>query len=141
MSVHVCFYNYTNDMKQVFYNILVNMIKYYMKRQLKRWWTIIPPLSTKGTMTCNLKQISAKTTATYDVKNPDPGLGLKQKCGGAKQYTGIPSRVFWLFNLQRQYIYLFLPENMLYTNLNSMTYEFASSLRTLNKWRLNKVHL
>ena len=94
-------------------------------------------------MTSHLKSLNVKTTATYDVKDSGPGVGQAQKCGGVKPYSGIQTLLFWLLNLQRQYIYLFLTENTRYIKSNSMTllYEFASSLQMLNKWRWDIVHL
>jgi hypothetical protein len=41
-----------------------------MKRKYKQWWSTIPSISTKRTITSHLNSLN-----TYDVGNPDPGLG------------------------------------------------------------------
>jgi hypothetical protein len=53
-----------------------------LKRNHKQWLSTIPPVSTKRTITAHILPQNTKTTTTYDVSNPDPGLGQRQKCGG-----------------------------------------------------------
>jgi len=50
-----------------------------MKRKLKQWWSTIPPISTKGTITSHWTQ---KGTRTYYVGNQGLGLGQQQKKKG-----------------------------------------------------------
>jgi hypothetical protein len=62
-----------------------------MKRNFKQYWSTIPPISTKQTITSLLKQLNTKKITTYDVGNPGPGLsfGQTQKCGWVKHVNGI----------------------------------------------------
>jgi hypothetical protein len=41
---------------------------------------------TSTTITSNLKSLNIKKTTTYDVGNPDLGLGQAQKCGWGKPF-------------------------------------------------------
>jgi hypothetical protein len=38
-----------------------------------------------------LNSLNTKITPTYDVGNPDPGLGQAHKYGGVKPFNGIPT--------------------------------------------------
>ena len=53
-----------------------------INRNYKQWLSTIPPVSTKRTITAHILPLNTKNTTTYDVSNPDPGLGQTQKCGG-----------------------------------------------------------
>ena len=58
-----------------------------MKRKFRKWWSTILPISTKQTITSHLNSLNTKKKrgiTTYDIGNPDPGLGHTQKCGGVK---------------------------------------------------------
>ena len=46
----------------------------------------IPPISTKWAITSHPNSLNTKTTMTYDIGNPVPGLGQTQICG-----EGIPT--------------------------------------------------
>ena len=54
---------------------------YIMKRKFKQWWSALPPIWTKWTLTSHLKLLIIEKTTTYGVGNP---------CGGAKCVKGIP---------------------------------------------------
>jgi len=45
-----------------------------MKIKLKLWGSNIPLKSPKGAITSHLNSLKTKTTTTYDVGNPGPGL-------------------------------------------------------------------
>ena len=74
-------------------NFTVNFIcrfihTFIMKRNIKHWWSTIPPISTKQTITVMVKKgnnhpsrIQNKDHDIYQVGNPCPGLGEAQKCG------------------------------------------------------------
>jgi len=64
-----------------------------------KWWSTIPPITTKQTITSHLNWThwTQEKTTTYDVVNPVPGLGQAQKCGGVKP-------VYWF---QSVFIYLY----------------------------------
>jgi hypothetical protein len=49
--------------------------------------------------------LNTKQTTTYDVGNPDPGLGQAHKCGGVKPVNGIRTLPSCQWNLLQQYIY------------------------------------
>jgi hypothetical protein len=55
-----------------------------MERQLKLWWSLIPPISTTRILTSYLKSLNTNKTTTYDVGRTDPGLGQALKCGGCR---------------------------------------------------------
>ena len=51
-----------------------------MKRMFKQLWSTILPISTKRTTISHLNSLNTKKkTTTYDIENPDPGLGQAQK--------------------------------------------------------------
>jgi hypothetical protein len=51
-----------------------------MKGKFKQWWSIIPPRSTKQTITSHRNWLNTKKgTTTYGVGNSGPGLGQAQK--------------------------------------------------------------
>jgi len=57
------------------------------ENKLKQWWSSIPPISTKQTITTHLNWTHWTHTqpppTTYgDVEIPSPSLGQTQKCGG-----------------------------------------------------------
>jgi len=62
-----------------------------MKREFKQWWSTIPPISRKRTITSDLYSLNRRETATCDVGNPRPGLGQTQKCGRIKPVDTIPT--------------------------------------------------
>jgi hypothetical protein len=43
----------------------------FMKRQFRQWWSTIPSISTKRTITSHLNSLNTKPTS-YDVGNPGP---------------------------------------------------------------------
>ena len=55
-----------------------------MKRKLKQRRSPIPPILTKQTINSLLQSINIEKTTTYDVGNPNLGLGQEQTCGGVK---------------------------------------------------------
>ena len=55
-----------------------------MERQLKLWWSLIPPISTTRIITSYLKSLNTNKATTYDVGRTDPGLGQALKCGGCR---------------------------------------------------------
>jgi len=55
-----------------------------MKRKFNHWWSTIPPLSTKRTITSLLHSLHTKRITVYDVGNQGLGLGQTRKWGGVK---------------------------------------------------------
>jgi len=60
--------------------------------KFKHWWSSIPAISTKRTITSYLKWThwTPKETTIYDIGNPCSGLGQAHKCSGVKSVNGIP---------------------------------------------------
>ena len=54
--------------------------KYELTNEIKQWWSTIPPISTKQTITSHLDSLNTKQTMTYDIGNLGSGLGQAQKC-------------------------------------------------------------
>jgi hypothetical protein len=52
-----------------------------MKIKFKLWWSTIPPISTKWTITFHLNSLNINKTTKYDTGNPGPDLGQPQICG------------------------------------------------------------
>ena len=42
-----------------------------------------------------VNNIKKKKPRTYDIENPDPGLGQAQKCGGFKPVNGVQPSPSW----------------------------------------------
>ena len=59
-----------------------------MKRKFKQWWSTIPPIPIKRTISSQI--IECKK---YDVGNPSPVLGQAQKCGRVQQFNEIPMKL------------------------------------------------
>ena len=55
----------------------------------------IPTISTRQTITSYLNSLNIKKTTTYDIRNPSPGLGQAQKCGGVKLVNEIPPPIMF----------------------------------------------
>jgi hypothetical protein len=68
---------------------------YYEKKVYKQWWSTIPSISTKQTVTSHLSSLNTKKTTTYDDVNPGSDLGQAQTCGGVKQVNGILTLPSW----------------------------------------------
>jgi hypothetical protein len=66
-----------NHSPAVMVNNSTNIIKTNNHQQ---WWSTIPPISSKQTITSHLNSLNIKNTMTYDIGNP--GLGQTQQCGG-----------------------------------------------------------
>ena len=47
--------------------------------------------SNKTTIISHLDSLNTQKTTTYDLGNPDPGLGQAQQCGGVTPVNGIPT--------------------------------------------------
>jgi len=62
-----------------------------MQTMFKQWWSTIPPISTKQTVTSHLKPFNIIKTTTYGIGNPSIDLKQAQKCGRVKLVTGIPT--------------------------------------------------
>ena len=71
-----------------------------MKRNFKQWWSTIPPISTKRTITSQYppqltEHEKDNDIQMYDVGNSGPGLVhctvQAQKCDGVKLVNGIPT--------------------------------------------------
>ena len=62
-------------------------VKLIMKRKFKQWWSSIPPISTKRTVTSHLYW--TQTDQTYDVGNQSPGLGQVHTYVGVKPVNEI----------------------------------------------------
>ena len=54
---------------------LIIQIAIIMKRTFKQGWSTVPPISTKQTITSNLRSPNTKKTMTYDIGNPSLCLG------------------------------------------------------------------
>jgi len=54
--------------------------KYELTNEIKQWWSTIPPISAKQTITSHLDSLNTKKTMTYDIGNLGSGLGQAQKC-------------------------------------------------------------
>jgi hypothetical protein len=66
----------------------------YYEQKIKLWWSTIPPILTKQTITSLLNSLITnslitKKTTTYNVAIPDPGVGQAQACGGVNPDSGI----------------------------------------------------
>jgi len=48
----------------------------------RKWWSTIPPISTKQTTSSYLKSLNTKNAMTYGIGSP--GLGQAKKCGRVK---------------------------------------------------------
>jgi len=48
----------------------------------------IPPISTKGAIISDIKQLNIEKTMTYDIGNHGSGLGYEQRYGGVKAVYG-----------------------------------------------------
>ena len=59
-----------------------------IKRQLKQWWSTIPPILTKQTITSHLKSLNKKRP-WHGIRNPGPGLGQAHNCEWWKPINGI----------------------------------------------------
>jgi hypothetical protein len=57
-----------------------------MKRKIKQWWSIIPPISTKQTITSVPNSLNTKMTTIYDVGNSYPGLVQNTNVAGLNPY-------------------------------------------------------
>jgi hypothetical protein len=60
----------------------ISLPKFVMKGKFKHWWSSIPPISTKQTITSHLNWThwtQKKDHNTYDIGNPGPGLGQAQQ--------------------------------------------------------------
>ena len=55
-------------------------------RKSKQWWSTIPSISTKQTIVSHLNSLNTKKNTTYDVGNPNPGLGQAQKVAGLNRW-------------------------------------------------------
>jgi hypothetical protein len=63
------------------------------QRKFKRWWSTIPLMSTKRTITSHLKSLNTKRRTTeYYVGNQGPGVGHVHNYSGLKSVVGIPTR-------------------------------------------------
>jgi hypothetical protein len=63
-----------------------------MQRKLKRWWSTIPLILTKLTITSHLS-LNAEKTMTYDIGHPCDGMGQVQKWVGVKPVNRIPNNL------------------------------------------------
>jgi hypothetical protein len=92
--------------------------------KFKQWWSTIPPISTKQTVSYNFKSLNIKKTTAYDVGNPCLGLRQAQKCGRDKLVNGIPSLCTCLedevLNMNCKTILKFLVSIISYCNLYSL---------------------
>ena len=63
-----------------------------MKRKFKQWWSTIPPILTKRTITYHLNSLNTKKKpTTYDFGKPGPDSGHEQQSGGTKPANGLVS--------------------------------------------------
>jgi len=63
---------------------MLRLQMYNEKKVFKLWWSTIPPISTKRTITSHLNSLNTEKTMAYDVGNHGHGLGQTQKCGTVK---------------------------------------------------------
>jgi hypothetical protein len=75
-----------------------------LKIKLKHWWTTIPPMWTKWTITFHLKLLNMNKTTIYDVENPGPGLGQAHTRGVVKPVNGITNSLILIFSLVVTYL-------------------------------------
>jgi hypothetical protein len=76
--------------------------------KFKQWWSSIPPISTKRTITSHLNSVPKKVTKCY-VGYAGSELGQAQKCGGVKLVNRTPSLSFCcciLSNIQIIYVFV-----------------------------------
>jgi hypothetical protein len=79
---------------------------FIMRSKFKQWWSSIPPMSTKQTITSHLNWTHwTQKRQWHDVGNPSPDVGQAQKCGRVKSVNGIPTLASWKLYFQLQYIY------------------------------------
>jgi hypothetical protein len=63
-----------------------------MQRKLKRWWSTIPLILTKLTITSHLS-LNDEKTMTYDIGHPCHGLGQVQQWVEVKPVNRIPNNL------------------------------------------------
>ena len=72
-----------------------------INKTFKQWWSTIPPVSTKQTITSHINSLSTKKTVAYYVSgNQGPGLWQAHKCDRVKLVNWIPNLICdnWISN-------------------------------------------
>jgi len=66
--------------------LLIIVLLILKRKFIKQWWSRIPPILFNKTYNHLSPHISEheQNTTTYGVRNPGPGLGQTQTCGGVK---------------------------------------------------------